>query len=413
MEIKWLKVAFVIFFIALCADGAAFAETDGSVRASYWSASKMNVPNSDADSASAWLRSSGSSGENGLGYHAEGWARNDDVFRRGVGKADLLEGYLSLTSGDWDFRAGRKVLAWGKADGINPTDNLSRRDYTLLTPDDADNRSGSSALAAFYNAEPYRFSFIWTPEFRQNVLPLGVAGITFAENMPLDTWNQWATKMESTGGKVDWSLSYFDGWDKNPNFAFKSVGLGGILVGESYGRLRSLGADAATTAGRYGFRTEAAYLSTDSLDGSNPYLKNNSLFVVAGGDRSFDGDFNVNIQYLFKEVFNYQSYTAQPNPYVMNVVKIQQIVAGQLYAVQNGATARINKKWRNDTITAEVSGVWWATQGDFLIRPRLIWRATESLVLTLGADTYEGPKDSFFGMLKNSDTVFGELRINF
>ena len=49
-----------------------------------------------------------------------------------------------------DVRAGRQIIAWGRADGLNPTDNLTGEDLTLLAPDDDDRRLGTTALRASY-----------------------------------------------------------------------------------------------------------------------------------------------------------------------------------------------------------------------------------------------------------------------
>src|SRR5262245_26987442 len=44
---------------------------------------------------------------------------------------DLLEGYLTVHFDRADLKIGKQIVAWGRADGINPTDNLTPRDYTV------------------------------------------------------------------------------------------------------------------------------------------------------------------------------------------------------------------------------------------------------------------------------------------
>ena len=54
----------------------------------------------------------------------------------GTGTADstLLESYLALRTETTEWRLGKQLVAWGRADGINPTDNLTPRDFTVLLP---------------------------------------------------------------------------------------------------------------------------------------------------------------------------------------------------------------------------------------------------------------------------------------
>ena len=60
----------------------------------------------------------------------------------------IREAYLDLSHGPLDLRIGKQIIAWGRADRINPTDNLTPRDYTLLVPDDDDQRLGTPAVKA-------------------------------------------------------------------------------------------------------------------------------------------------------------------------------------------------------------------------------------------------------------------------
>ena len=63
---------------------------------------------------------------------------------------ELREAFVDVRLGRLDLRAGRQIIAWGRADGVNPTDNLSGQDLTLLVPDDDDRRLGTTAVRASY-----------------------------------------------------------------------------------------------------------------------------------------------------------------------------------------------------------------------------------------------------------------------
>src|SRR3989475_11139578 len=82
--------------------------------------------------------------------YVDGWVRNDDLFIAKETSGKFREGYLDLRLGALDVRLGRQIIAWGRADQINPTDNLTPRDFTLLVPEDADQRSGTTGARATY-----------------------------------------------------------------------------------------------------------------------------------------------------------------------------------------------------------------------------------------------------------------------
>jgi hypothetical protein len=90
----------------------------------------------------------------------------------------------------------------------------------------------------------------------------------------------------------------------------------------------------------------------------------------------------------------------------------QALLSNQRDAEQTGASVRVARKWWNDTLEAELSGVSWFARGDFLVRPRLRYAATDRVSFTLGGDLYRGPADSFFGSLRDLSTGFFEVQFN-
>jgi hypothetical protein len=74
----------------------------------------------------------------------EGWAALRGPATAGDVRGELREAFVTVTSGPLEVRAGRQIIAWGRADGINPTDNLTGQDLTLLAPDDSDRRLGAT-----------------------------------------------------------------------------------------------------------------------------------------------------------------------------------------------------------------------------------------------------------------------------
>ena len=126
-------------------------DLNGSVRAGYFSSSRKLDAKKDLGAGSVWLKATQNFG-NDLSLVARGWVRNDESFRASGGSAKLQEGYLKFSAGKADYRIGKQIIVWGRADRLNPTDNLTPRNFTLLTPEDDDQRIGSLAAKISYNS---------------------------------------------------------------------------------------------------------------------------------------------------------------------------------------------------------------------------------------------------------------------
>jgi len=99
-------------------------------------------------------------------------------------KARLLESYVNLYSSSMDVRVGKQVIAWGRADALNPTDNLTSKDFTLLSAkDEEERRTGTTGVRTNYYHDAYTLSLVWLPFFNPNTIPLApVAGIHITED---------------------------------------------------------------------------------------------------------------------------------------------------------------------------------------------------------------------------------------
>lgn len=387
------------------------ARADLSLRASAWSRSRRLDGDRGVNAASAWFFGKAAFGDGGKAV-LDAWARSDSRFDGRAGSSDVREAYVAGSRGDWDFSAGRQLIVWGRADSVNPTDVLTARDFTLLAPLDEDQKTGVGSARVTWNADALRLSALWLPEFRASTLPLpAVPGVSFVARDPSAAARQWALRAERSGERVDWSVSFFDGYERQPDLRPEAFSPAGARVGLAHARIQMLGADAATTLGRYGLRGEVALTRTADRDGNDPFTRNSFLYAVAGADRTFLTDLNVNVQLLYRRVMAWEDPAAAPAP--LQVVAMRQaLLSNQRDAEQAGASVRVARKWWNDTLEAELSGVSWFARGDFLVRPRLRYAATDRIRLTLGGDVYRGPADSFFGNLRDLSTAFFELQYN-
>jgi len=328
--------------------------------------------------------------------------------------ADLVEGWLRYTAGAVELRAGRQVVVWGRADRLNPTDNISGRDYTLLVANDDDQRQGPAMAQLRWGKGNYTLDAYWLPEFRPIVFPLERErpGVAILPDQRRRSSDQFAVKLDSSGGAFDWSLSYFHGIDRNRDITLRPPPPGMLAaIQQTYPEISVFGVDAAGTAGRLGWRIEAAY--TDVRGPQDPFVKNDNLWVVGGGDVSFGGGWNVNLQYSLRVIFNYEDPRRLINPAVRAAASLSAAVNNQLDEVQNGVTARLARKFARDTAEAEIAVIHYAETGDSAIRPRITWAIRDGLRLAAGADIFAGPELSAFGRVRSLSAGWLQLTAGF
>lgn len=336
------------------------------------------------------------------------------IDRTGRWRSDAVEAWARLTAGDFELRGGRQIIVWGRADRLNPTDNLSGRDYTLLAASDEDQRTGPAMVQARWGHGTITVDAIWLPEFRPNIFPLerNRPGIALLPDQRRQDAGQFAFKLDSSGGTIDWSLSWFRGIDRNRDFTARPA-LPGTLaaIQQTFPDISVWGADAAGTLGRLGWRVEAAY--TDVLGAPNPFTKKDNFWLVAGGDMNFAGGWNLNLQYSLRVIFNYADPRLLANPVTRGIATLSAAVNNQLDHVQNGVTARLGRRFANDSIEAEVAVVHYFEPGDTAIRPRISTAIRDGLRLAVGADIFTGPSNSYFGRVRSLSAGWLQLTAGF
>lgn len=385
----------------------------GSLRGGYWSSSRTLDDAEHFPVAALWLRATPRLAES-ASLVLEGWVRNEDLFRDQATDGLLREGYVQAGLGPLDLRLGRQIIAWGRADRINPTDNLAPRDFTLLVPEDEDQRRGVAAAQATYYLGGLALSGVWLPEFEPHTIPLRrTPGVTIRERAPREPVGQWAIKLEQTGQAVDWSLSFFDGFDLVPDFAIDQAGPSFLEILLKHNRVRVVGGDVASTLGRYGLRGEAAFTFTEDWGGDDPQVKNPFFFLVMGADRTFLERLNVNVQYLFRYVVNHRSPVEISDALRRSVATEQALVANELDQVQHGASLRVSHRWLHETLETEVAAIATFTRLDVLVRPKVAYALTDRWKAVVGADVFGGPERSFFGRLRDNTAAYIEVRWSF
>lgn len=386
-------------------------ELNGSIRAGYFSSSRKLDGKNDLGTGSIWLKATQNIGED-ISVVAQGWIRNDETFRADADSKKLQEGYIKFSTGNMDYRIGRQIIAWGRADRLNPTDNLTPRNFTLLTPEEDDQRLGSLAAKVTYHSHENSLTGIWLPGMDPHIFPVAATpGIFFTQHIPHA--NRIALKFDHSGGNVDWSASYYSGLDLTPDIAIGATTPSGTNVIFDHNRIRVLGMDAATAIGRYGLRAEAAYTWTANTGENDFLVKKPFLYMVMGGDRTFLDYLNINIQYYLRHVTNYSDPQAITNPLLRPLAIQTGALWNQFSRSQHGVSVRVSNKWFNETLEGEITAVGSFGQSNYFIRPKLVYAFSDNVKGSLGLDIYRGESNTFFGRLRDNSLLFAEMKYGF
>ncbi len=386
-------------------------ELNGSIRAGYFSSSRKLDGKNDLGTGSIWLKATQNIGED-ISVVAQGWVRNDETFRADADSKKLLEGYLKFSAGNMDYRVGRQIIVWGRADRLNPTDNLTPRNFTLLTAEEDDQRLGSLAAKITYHSHENSLTGIWLPGMDPHIFPVAATpGIFFTQHIPHT--NRIALKFDHSGSNVDWSASYYSGLDLTPDIAIGATTPSGTNVIFDHHRIRVLGMDAATVIGRYGLRAEAAYNWTANTGENDFLVKKPFFYMVMGGDRTFLDYLNINIQYYLRHVTNYSDPQAITNPLLRPIAIQTGALWNQFIRSQHGVSVRVSNKWFNETLEGEIAAVASFGQSNYFIRPKLVYAFNDSVKGSLGLDIYRGESNTFFGRLRDNSLLFAEMKYGF
>ncbi len=418
MSLKWkggLSLIIVFFSsanIPVYAEGLADnIDTTLSLRGDVWSGSRHLDDIRGVGRISAWGQFKLKTESLGQ-WVGGGWVADQGHRDLEKPRSRLRELYWRLDYEPFELKVGRQLVVWGRADGLNPTDNLSQRDFTLLVPEDGDQRYGNDAAQLSINTEHGQFSGLLFAHGASYTLPLQpLANVNYAVDTS-PTRPQWAFKWEANGEGVDGSLSYFRGVDPMPDLSIAGFGQDGLTVSVQSHPVQILGADISLTQGDAVWRAEAAWMETES-DGAADFLhKKRQAWLVGGAEWTFPNATTFGVQGSLQHVLDFKDPDSLMNPVEREIAWRQAATSHQTAATQVGMTWRLASRWLNDTLMAETSGVvvWPARDGVW--RTKLNYALNDHWNFQTGADYYFGPDHSFFGQLSKNSLVYVQLRLS-
>jgi len=342
-------------------------------------------------------------GENSA-FKVKSYYINDGLNKKGTW--DFQEAYIDYYSNFLDVRFGRQVIAWGKADEINPTDILNPQNLANISEDKGILKIGLMSLKTEWKFSDYILEGIWKPEFDDIKFPamdsrwafFTIPGLEelpepeYPKNRIQDT--EWAFKLSRTISLFDLSVSYFDGWDNiaTPVLTFNPELQQMQLDKLKFFRTKMIGADFAGSVSSFGLWAEAAYFITENND--DPLVKNPYLQYVIGTDYTFDNGILINLQY-FQEV---------------NKEKSDEEIISKLgfgIPLQQAVSFRLEKSFGEiEEHSVEVFGIYDIKDNSIMFQPKLILSPEDAFEIEVGVILYYGEEESIFGRFEKNDLVY-------
>lgn len=331
----------------------------------------------------------------------------------------LREGYVNLFLGKFDFRIGQQVLVWGRADGFNPTNNLTPTDFTTFSPDEDDKRLANFIAKGTYNFYPFKLELDWIPGYKASVLPFGNAnlptGVSWGEDqIPCLKWknSSFGLKLDLEKPSFDGSLSYYKGYYKMPSLNYALTTNGAEVFTQPW-KVQVLGADFSTAAGSYGLRGEFAYTLPDNDSDSIFSSPCQQLEYTLGIDREW-GNFSFIVQYVGKYIFDFKKEIAVQTPLAKEAVRYNRMLFSQLEEWNHSVSIRPAVNLMHETLKCEMLGLVNFSTEEWFLMPKVTYTISDALTLCIGAQLFGGNNNTLYGFIKDSKNAgFIELKLSF
>ena len=355
-------------------------------------------------------------GDSYIGHHA-----NRDF--------DVRELYFRFR-GDWlDISAGQQIIAWGVADGINPTDKLCPKNMTLISSDPDDRRLGILAVKGDLYLGNYTLTGVWQPiftdsKFRLSRLPKEAEITVEDPQRPAKKLSNSTVAMKcSTCFKgTDVSLSYFYGWDPFPDIildrAVTSDEKTEVWVMPVFNRIHAIGTDFSTVIGPLILRGEGAYTNMRKRSGKSPGRSKSYIHWITGLESECFEDFTVNVQYGMKHILGYESVPKDESEIENDPQAGVDVFNARLHRQLNRhtqmTTLRLDYRVLQDTLLFQFKGLYYINDEEIRLRPRIVYDINDYLEATLAAIFSFGPAGSRFHKSgENYNELFMELKYSF
>ena len=354
----------------------------------------------------------------------------------------LNEAYYRYSGEIWDISVGRQVIAWGQADGFKLTDVLSARDsseFISFNGDDARLPSDSIRLRFFHDL--FTFEAVAVPFFTPNKLPRfgfedgAKNGLYYIDTpdsykTPFGSIPIQYTKTESEKPKmftdteaaarfsfflpgIDFSVSGFYGWDKNPHY----VKSGYVKkerrnpdishntssnpyvpkalytnLDEKYYRIGMAGIDAAIPAGDVTIRLETAWVGERYFE-PKEMLSSLPIVELLNPDSKADVPINFNAPVKKHQLLMLAGIDWIKSSWTLSAQYFEDLILNHKDDIERPmhkgfVSLSVSKTFLRDTLKLSASGVIDINYGSTSSTYSVSYAITDNINVALGGDVY-------------------------
>lgn len=299
----------------------------------------------------------------------------------GAGSVRLLGGYT--------------ILAFGRTDGIAPTDIINPIVPSATAIDLDDQRLSRFLISGEVRRGSLRTQLVLLPDYVGREPPDGTVPIDY-------DYPDRAVAVKDVGlaGRVSWDAPGFSGslvGYRGPNPEFGIVGAGGTDVSLS-AKVSSVimgGVNAEVPFGAQVFRLDAAYRHPRG-DHHDPAVPRPDVRSVAAVERSLGSRIILLMQYRNTWVRDWKEHTTT-GPSAM-VSSRNAILFGQTHPVQHAVDANVTFNNRYNTLQFSAAGQYSVTTNEYMVRSTIEYNVGAGARVRGGYRYADGPEGTRFGL---------------
>jgi hypothetical protein len=315
---------------------------------------------------------------------------------------------------DYDIKLGRQVQTWGTGDLLFLND-LFPKDFVSFFAgrDDEYLKAAGNAIRVTRFSEMVNVDFAWTPVFEPDVYLTGerysffspLAGENIAPRPPLTAVEpdekpangEFALRLFRTFESREIALYAYRGFFKQPTALTADLE-------PTFAPLTAVGASLRQPLGPGLLNVEGSYYrSRDDRDGSDPFVPNDQLRMLAGYEWEAKPNFTVGLQY-------YLEWTGDYSRLIDNSSSPEYEPDEFRHLLTNRLTYRIGR----DRHTLSLFTFFSPSDSDFYLRPSYSYRHSDEWSLTAGGNLFGGSDaHTFFSQLQDASNLYLRVRYHY
>lgn len=315
---------------------------------------------------------------------------------------------------DYDLKLGRQVQTWGTGDLLFLND-LFPKDFVSFFAgrDDEYLKAAGNAIRVTRFSEMINVDFAWTPVFEPDVYLTGerysffspLAGENIAPRPPLTAVEpdekpangEFALRLFRTFESREIALYAYRGFFKQPTALTANLE-------PTFAPLTAIGASLRQPLGPGLLNVEGSYYrSRDDRDGSDPFVPNDQLRMLAGYEWEARPNFTVGLQY-------YLEWTGDHSRLIDNSPSPEFEPDEFRHLLTNRLTYRAGR----DKHTLSLFTFFSPSDSDFYLRPSYSYRHSDEWSLTAGGNLFGGSDaHTFFSQLQDASNLYLRVRYHY